>query len=118
MRNKYLLLLSAVFLLAIGAQAQSLGEIARQQQQKNKQDSAKSASTAKKIYTNEDMPKSSSTTPPPAAAADKPQAKKPTKAHERPEPEEKLSAEELKEKIQEQKDAIAALQHEIDKVQS
>ena len=124
MRSKYPSFLPALLALAVGVQAQSLGEIARQQQQKKnlQPDSAKTAATAKKVYTNEDMPKSSSpslSSSPSASTSDKSKAKKPaTSALQRPGDEEKISADELKEKIQEQKDAIVALQQEIEKLQS
>jgi DNA repair exonuclease SbcCD ATPase subunit len=94
--------ISVLLLLASAIQAQSLGDVARQNREQQK---AKSTPTTKKVITNDEIPSS------PAAIADQPRedGKKDAAA-----PNGKLSAAEWKSQILAQKNAIASLQAQID----
>ena len=107
---KVVILLMGLTLLAVaGSYAQSLGDVAREQRQKQ----AKATHTPPKVITNEDIPESpdasanSSTDSPEHETSSSPHASGGS-----------MSAEQWKARIEGQKNSIAALQEQIDKLNS
>jgi len=99
-------ILPVILLMSSSVYGQSLGDVARQNREKQK---AKDASAAKpKVITNETLPKNpDSDAPPPQSEAKTPASKTPSAGQ---------SAEQWKSQILAQKNAIATLQAQIDKL--
>ncbi|MGO9124641.1 MAG: hypothetical protein ACLP6G_07105 [Terriglobales bacterium] len=95
-----------VFLLISASQGQSLGDVARQQRE-NQQ--AKKDQAAPKVITNEDLPEHSQTDDDPA---------KPNQSHEPGPHRSSKSAAQWKAEIEAQKHSIAALQSQMEKLNS
>jgi hypothetical protein len=102
----------AVLLLASAAYGQSLGDVARQNREKQK---AKDPAATKKVITNENLPAGADDgfTPPSTPGA---QPESPGSAASSASVGGKQSAAEWKSRIQAQKDAIANLQGQVDKL--
>ena len=107
---------SLLLLLTAGAQAQSLGDIARQQQQKKSQHPT---TVSNKVLTNDDLGAGAPSNSDQASSVNQKEAAKPKLARDEQSANStpKISAEEFKQKIQRQKDAIAAIQGRIDDLQ-
>jgi DNA repair exonuclease SbcCD ATPase subunit len=102
-------MIAATILLTATTQAQSLGEIARQQQHKKVQ---QTAPVSDKVLTNDDL------SIPRSGSDSKPASPKPVHSPEPVEQKSKTaSADELRNKIDKQKQRIALLQDAIDKLQ-
>ncbi|HWC16522.1 MAG TPA: hypothetical protein VG498_05885 [Terriglobales bacterium] len=107
--------LAIVCLLVSGAQAQSLGDVARQQKK-----AQHSGTVSNRVLTNDDLHSDSSSEPETTSGTNQKKPAKPKSTSDQ-QPQTtagKISAEEFKEKIQKQKDEIAAIQERIDKLQS
>jgi hypothetical protein len=95
-------ILAVIGLLAFAAHAQSLGDVAREQRQKQ----AKDAHPAHKVVTNEDIPESPEATST-TSVTDEPAAPASNDTH---------AAEQWKAKLETQRNSIASLQSQIDKL--
>jgi hypothetical protein len=100
-------LIAAAMLLAATMQAQSLGDIARQQQHKKAQ---QTAPVSNKVLTNDELS-------PTSGSESKPVTPKSVHSAEPVEKSKTASADELRNKIDKQKQRIALLQDAIDKLQ-
>ena len=106
-------LFAASVLLCINLHAQSLGDVAREQQHKKKQEQASTSNSApKKVLTNDDMPAS-----PSPRESDVSRLSSANKGTISGKPAGTWSAEKFKAEIQKRKDAIAATQEAIDKIE-
>jgi len=105
----------AIVTFSLASHAQSLGALARQQKESKSQKSeSQPSSTTKKVYTDENIRKSESTDDRKAAVT----AKRPGFAPDKEKAQPASPADQLRAKIQKQKDLIAALQERIDKLQA
>jgi len=109
MRNAYkiIALAGVILFVAAASQAQSLGDVAREQKQKQ----AKDAHAARKVVTNEDIPESAEAVSTTSVSTDEhettPAAPASNDIH---------AAEQWKAKIETQRSSVASLQSQIDKL--
>jgi hypothetical protein len=129
MRHSILIALFTILSCAVSSKAQSLGDTARRHEPTKSQhsDSKSTASQSRKVYTNDDLATTSgsSDTSSDEKKEEKNEEKKAlkskshaTEAAAEEESNAKLSGEEWKTKIKEQKDAINAIQERIDKLEA
>lgn len=104
------LLLAVVLLLGGTAFGQSLGEVARAQRQKQKAKETQTSGTPRKVVTDEDMPEH------PEAAVEDSTSKSDNAQTETPKASGQQSAEAVKAAITAQKNVIASLQTQCDKL--
>jgi predicted RNase H-like nuclease (RuvC/YqgF family) len=107
--HKFAAVMGVVLFVVAGSYGQSLGDVAREQRQKQ----AKAGNTTHKVVTNEDIPESPEAVESTSVSSDE-HAGAPTT----PAPNDTRSGELWKAKIEEQKNSVASLQNQIDKLNS
>jgi hypothetical protein len=106
---KVVAIIGVVLFVVVGSYGQSLGDVARQQRQKQ----AKDAHAAHKVVTNEDIPEH-----PEAASSTSVSTDESDTAPASPTSNDTHSGEQWKAKIEAQRNSIASLQSQIDKLNS